>query len=287
MTMITYTDAPVSILDQGYVKLIGVYGNDAHIDYSARMSYEGARKVTDVRTLLRYLIRHWHWSPVEMAEVQFEIKAPLFVVQQLLRHRTANINQMSFRYSEAFEEFHLPELDDLKPQSIANKQGRDGVLTFDEADRKRQLMRRAYVFSNRIYRRLLGESGKELARETAREVLPVATYTKLTWKCDLRNFFNFLRLRLDKHAQKEIRVMAEAMRFLAEPHFKIAFEAFDDYILHAHTLSRLDQLMLTETLRLGYVPSVEYGTSIVGMTTREYHEFVEWFTGLTAPTLTV
>lgn len=279
--MIDYHDRPIEILDHGYVKLIGIYGTDEHIDYSARMSYEGARKVSDVRTLLRYLIRHWHWSPVEMAEVQFEIKAPLFVVQQLLRHRTANVNQMSLRYTEAFEEFHLPDLDDLRPQSLTNKQGRDGALPSDEADAKQRVMQRAYDYALRCYRELLGDSGKELARETAREVLPVATYTLLTWKCDLRNFFHFLRLRLDPHAQAEIREMAAAMRFLAEPHFPLAFEAFDDYILHAHSLSRMDQALLAQRLRTGVLPSLTDAQSL-GMTTREYNDFVEWTRSLDA-----
>lgn len=279
--MITYQDQPVSILDHGYVKLIGVYGTDQHIDYSARMSYDGQRKVSDLRGLIRYLVRHRHTSPLEMCEVQFELKIPLFVNQQLIRHRTANINQMSYRYTEAIEEFHLPELDDLKPQSTDNKQGRGGFLLDDEKRTKRDIMQRTYDHCLRTYRELLGDSGQELARETAREVLPVATYTKLTWKCDLHNFFHFLKLRLDPHAQYEIRVLAETMYFLAKPHFPIAFSAFEDYILNAKYLSALDQSLLGFLLVNKTMPTWEQAESI-GMSKREYSEFVVWAETLSA-----
>lgn len=273
--LLTYKDQPIPILDNGYVRLIGIYGNDAHIDYSARMSFDGARKVTDIKSLIRYLVRHRHTSPLEMCEVQFELKIPLFVNQQLIRHRTANINQMSYRYTEAIEEFHLPALDDLKPQSTDNKQGRGGYLFDEEKVAKQAIMQRAYEYCLKAYRELLGDSGQELARETAREVLPAATYTKLTWKCDLHNFFHFLKLRLDPHAQYEIRVLAEAMYFLAKPHFPIAFGAFEDYILNSKHLSALDQNLLGFMMVNKTMPTWEHAERI-GMAKREYSEFVVW-----------
>lgn len=231
----------IKILDHGYVKLIDVFGSDERVEQAARISYEkGTRKTSDTSNLLRYLMRNAHWSPFEMCEVMFEIKAPLFIVQQLLRHRTANINQMSLRYSEAIDEFYHPK---WKKQSTDNKQGsgeylddmQNFVAEVDQLTAERP--------SIKSYNSLLNTG---VSKELARIVLPASNYTKLVWKCDLRNFMNFLKLRLDHHAQAEIQEMAQAMYDLTKDKFPICFNAFEDYVLNSKTFSAQEMSIVKE-----------------------------------------
>jgi len=234
-------------LDHGFVKLLDVFGSDQDIEAAARVSYSGGdpnRKVSDTRNLLRYLMRHEHTSPFEMAEVKFILRVPIFVMRQLVRHRTASLNEYSGRYSVMTEDCYVPELDRIQKQSTDNKQG-SGEL-FSENDREDI---RAQIFNVqgsavKHYNDLI-KTG--FAKELARGVLPVSNYTELYWKCDLNNFFRFLRLRLDAHAQWEIRELATLMYEAAKPAFPISFEAFEDYMIGGQKFSH-QEMHYIETL---------------------------------------
>ena len=217
----------------GFVKLLDVMGNDEEVENSARISYgEGTRKVNQTRNLIRYLMRHKHTSPFEMCEVKFHLKLPIFIMRQLVRHRTANLNEYSGRYSVMSNEFYLPEGDYLAKQSTTNNQGRgepldsQGLLQFE--------FNRIYDGASMAYQVLLEH---ELSREVARALLPVANYTECIWKIDLHNFFHFVKLRSDSHAQREIRDYADAMYELVKPNFPLCCEAFEDYMMGAVTFS--------------------------------------------------
>lgn len=266
------------ILDKGKVVLIDVFGNDERIATIARTSYKkGTKPVNADRGLLRYLMKHRHTSPYEMAEVCFFLKLPILSARQLIRHRTANMNELSGRYSEMQDEFWIPELEDLGPQSAINNQGRGEMVNEIAAKKARQNIILASEDAFETYDALLNVSN--VSREVARSVLPLNTYTELYWKCDLHNFFHFAKLRMDKHAQKEIREMATAMYELVKQFFPVSAEAFEDYILYAHTLSRLDIDLLKMCLT-GQTPTLEAATDI-GMSKREYSEFMAWFNALT------
>lgn len=263
----------VPILDHGQVALLDVFGSDDRIAEAARVSYgKGTRKISNNAALLRYLMRHRHTSPFEMCEVLFYLKVPIFVARQLVRHRTANINEVSGRYSELPEELYVPEQTQLGPQSSTNNQGR--VPTGESLNTKRSQLeiQQANHEAFQSYDRLLNIH--EVSREISRIVLPVSTYTELYWKCDLHNFFHFCKLRIDPHAQYEIRVMADAMFTLVEPHFPLATRAFRDYILNARTLSLSEQQLLGMMVSQP-VPSLEEAKKLK-MSEREYHEFVQW-----------
>ena len=217
----------------GFVKLLDVMGDDEEVENSARISYgEGTRKVNQTRNLIRYLMRHKHTSPFEMCEVKFHLKLPIFIMRQLVRHRTANLNEYSGRYSVMSDEFYLPEGDYLAKQSTTNNQGRgepldsQGLLQFE--------FNRIYDGASMAYQVLLEH---ELSREVARVLLPVANYTECIWKIDLHNFFHFVKLRSDSHAQREIRDYADAMYELVKPNFPLCCEAFEDYMMGAVTFS--------------------------------------------------
>ena len=224
----------IEVHELGFVKLLDVMGNDEEVENAARISYgEGTRKVSQTRNLIRYLMRHGHTSPFEMCEVKFHIKLPIFVMRQLVRHRTANLNEYSGRYSIMSDEYYLPQGDYLQKQSSTNNQGRDephpskGALQFE--------FNRVYDNANIAYHNLLEE---DLARELARAVLPVANYTEVIWKIDLHNFFHVIKLRADSHAQREIQDYANAMYELVKPHFPICCEAFENYVRDSVTFSR-------------------------------------------------
>ena len=218
---------------------------DAAIVQAARVSYgAGTKKVNEDRGLIRYLMRHWHSTPFEMVELKFHCVMPIFVARQWIRHRTANVNEYSARYSVVPDRFYKPARDDLRAQSSTNRQGRGDALDDATAggflDYLGDLERDAYA----AYERHL-EQG--IARETARMALPQSAYTEWYWKCDLHNVFRFLKLRLDAHAQKEIRDYAEAMYDLMKPICPVACEAFEDYQLGGMHLTRLE----VDALRTG------------------------------------
>jgi len=263
----------ISILDHGIVTLLDVFGDDSRIAESARVSYgKGTKKTSNDAALIRYLMRHHHTSPFEMCEVLFYLKVPIFVARQLVRHRTANINEVSGRYSELTNEMYVPEQTQLGPQSPTNHQGRAPVDPSLHTRRTELEIAQSNHEAFQSYDRLL--TIHEVSREISRIVLPVSTYTELYWKCDLHNLFHFLKLRVDSHAQYEIRVMAEAMLQLIEPHFPQATRAFRDYILNARTLSQTEQRLLSIMVSQS-VPSFEEAKKLK-MSEREYNEFVRW-----------
>jgi len=260
-----------TILDHGKVVLIDTFGSDARIAEAARVSYQqGTKKTRGDRALLRYLMRHRHTSPFEMAEVLFYLKVPITVARQLIRHRTANLNEVSGRYSELPHEIYVPEVDQCGPQSTQNNQGRAPVTNEIQSRHAQQSMRFAGDAAYDTYDSLLNVH--QVSREIARGVLPLHTYTELYWKCDLHNFFHFLKLRMDAHAQYEIRVMATAMYDAVAPHFPLSCEAFHDYILNAHTFSRLDLELLSRVL-CGEIPTLA-DAQVIGQSEREYTEFM-------------
>jgi len=268
----------MKIHKHGFVKLLEVMGNDEEVENAARISYgEGTRKVNQTRNLIRYLMRHKHTSPFEMCEVKFHIKLPIFVMRQLVRHRTANINEYSGRYSLMSDEFYLPAEADVQEQSETNNQGRGQDL---DQENKILVLSRMVATTDQAkecYRQIANptlldgfyEGFKGIAREIARTVLPVSNYTECIWKIDLHNFFHFAKLRMDAHAQKEIQDYASAMYELVKPHFPICCEAFEDYILNSKTFSAKEMRIIKENLNGSWVMA-KYGLS-----ERESKEFLE------------
>ena len=261
----------------GFVKLLDVMGSDEEVENAARISYgKGTRKVSQTRNLIRYLIRHKHTSPLEMCEVKFHIKLPIFIMRQLVRHRMANLNEYSGRYSIMSDEFYLPEADYLQKQSTTNNQGREevipnkGLLQFE--------FNRIYDGAQIAYENLLNH---ELTKELARAVLPVANYTECIWKIDLHNFFHFVKLRADKHAQREIQDYANAMYELVKPKFPLCCEAFEDYNRDAVTFSKQEMDVIRELLEYTDTKAALAGMSIKAGTLehklgkRERTEFLE------------
>jgi len=262
----------------GFVKLLDVMGNDEEVENSARISYgEGTRKVNQTRNLIRYLMRHKHTSPFEMCEVKFHLKLPIFVMRQLVRHRTANLNEYSGRYSVMSNEFYLPEGDYLAKQSTTNSQGRGEVL--EQQGLLQFEFNRIYDGASMAYQVLLEH---DLSREVARALLPVANYTECIWKIDLHNFFHFVKLRSDSHAQREIRDYADAMYELVKPNFPLCCEAFEDYIQGATTFSKQEMGVIGELLEYADTRAALAGMSVkdVGVLEsklgkRESKEFLE------------
>ena len=262
----------------GFVKLLDVMGNDEEVENSARISYgDGTRKVNQTRNLIRYLMRHKHTSPFEMCEVKFHLKLPIFIMRQLVRHRTANLNEYSGRYSVMSNEFYLPEGDYLAKQSTTNSQGRGEVL--EQQGLLQFEFNRIYDGASMAYQVLLEH---DLSREVARALLPVANYTECIWKIDLHNFFHFVKLRSDSHAQREIRDYADAMYELVKPNFPLCCEAFEDYIQGATTFSKQEMGVIKELLEYADTKAALAGMSVkdVGVLEsklgkRETKEFLE------------
>jgi thymidylate synthase (FAD) len=233
----------VPVLDHGFVGLVDHMGSDDAIVQAARVSYgKGTKAVQSDRGLIRYLMRHEHTTPFEMCEVKFHLKLPIFVMRQLVRHRTASLNEYSARYSEITDEFYLPEPENLKQQSTTNKQGRAGDLTLEQRAHVVADQLEAWDHSYNIYKQHIDGFG--LARETARAILPVGGYTECYWKANLKNFLHMARLRMDSHAQWEIQEYARAMYELAKPFFPVACEAFEDYIQQSIKVSRYEYHLL-------------------------------------------
>ncbi|MEI7713553.1 MAG: FAD-dependent thymidylate synthase [Rhodospirillales bacterium] len=240
-----YEAAPV--LDHGFVRVVDYMGDDSAIVQAARVSYgRGTRRVQEDAGLIRYLMRHRHSTPFEMCEIKYHVKLPIFVARQWIRHRTANVNEYSARYSILDREFYIPEPQHLAAQSVSNRQGRGEVLSGDDAARVLDILRGDAMQTYDHYAAMLNEdetgAPKDpdrpgLARELARMNLTLNTYTQWYWKTDLHNLLNFLSLRADAHAQYEIRVYAEEMLRSLEAWVPLAYAAFRDYRLGAVTLS--------------------------------------------------
>ncbi len=227
------------VLDHGLVRVVDYMGDDSAITQAARVSYgRGTKSVNTDEGLIRYLMRHWHSTPFEMCEVKFHVKLPVFVARQWIRHRTANVNEYSARYSILDREFYIPAPEHLSAQSAVNRQGRGELLEGAEAARVLDLLREDAMRSYDNYESMLSQDGqKGLARELARMNLPANVYTQWYWKVDLHNLFHFLRLRADAHAQYEIRAYADAMCAIVRDWVPFAYAAFEDYRLGAVQLS--------------------------------------------------
>jgi len=232
----------VPVLDHGFVGLIDHMGSDSAVVQAARVSYgAGTKQVQDDRNLIRYLVRHEHTTPIEMCEVKFHIKLPIFVMRQLVRHRTASLNEYSARYSIMTDEFYIPELEQIQQQSSTNKQGREeSDWGFEERRGVQHAFQRSFFNAYKEYEQLLGKDGTGLTRELSRSVLPVGGYTELYWKANLKNFLHMIRLRADSHAQWEIQEYANAMYNLAKPLFPEVCQAFEDYQQDCMRLSRME-----------------------------------------------
>lgn len=240
-------DKEFKCLDKGFVRLVDYMGGDESIVQAARVSYgKGTKSVSEDRGLIRYLMRHLHTTPFEMVELKFHCKLPIFVARQWIRHRTANVNEYSGRYSVMKDEFYVPSLEAIHFQSASNKQGRDE----DEVpiEIRQQIIDELFSEQTTSYNNYEKFLGLNIARELARINLPVSLYTEWYWKIDLHNLFHFLRLRIDAHAQFEIRVYAEALAEITKCVAPIAYEAFEDYILKSEKFSRLEMNVLKTLL---------------------------------------
>ena len=227
------------ILDHGFIRVIDYMGNDNSIVQAARVSYgKGTKKVNTDSGLIKYLMRHWHSTPFEMCEIKYHVKLPIFIARQWIRHRTANVNEYSARYSILDKEFYLPSKENLAAQSTNNRQGRGNVISGGQAEEVLSLLKddaeRTYknyeeMLNERYDGSVIDESKTGLARELARMNLTLNTYTQWYWKTDLLNLMNFLRLRADHHAQYEIRAYADVMLNTLKRWVPITYDAFMDY----------------------------------------------------------
>ncbi len=268
---------PLLVLDHGFVRVIDYMGDDSAIVQAARVSYgRGTRRVSEDAGLIRYLMRHRHSTPFEMCEIKYHVKLPIFVARQWIRHRTANVNEYSARYSIMDREFYVPDRAHLAAQSVQNRQGRGAVLEGEEAETVLRLLRDDAARCHDHYAEMLNEGSDEaprdptrlgLARELARMNLTLNTYTQWYWKTDLHNLLGFLSLRADTHAQYEIRVYAEAMMETLAAWVPVTFAAFRDYRLGAVTLSAQ---MLDVVRRMLDGKQVEQSDS--GLSRREWDE---------------
>ena len=237
----------IPILDHGFIRVIDYMGDDSSIVQAARVSYgKGTKKLNQDKSLINYLLSHKHSTPFEMNEIKFHIKLPIFVARQWIRHRTANVNEYSARYSILDEEFYIPKIDDVKPQSQQNNQGRSGEIDKNLGKHYLSLMRENAKINFSSYHHLLNldekgnildEKRSGIARELARMVLPLNSYTQWYWKIDLHNLMHFLALRFDPHAQYEIRVYADVMIDILKKWVPLTYEAFVKNRLSSLTLS--------------------------------------------------
>ena len=236
----------IKCLDKGFVRLVDSMGGDDAIVQAARVSYgQGTSKVSQDRGLIRYLMRHRHTTPFEMVEFKFHCKMPIFVARQWVRHRTANINEYSLRYSEARDEFYFPDPEHIQFQSALNKQGRSGEVPLELKQKVLDYFKEISERSFTMYQEL-NEAG--IARELARSLLPVNIYTEWYWKNDLHNLLHFIGLRSDSHAQYEIRVYSDAMAVSVKAVAPFAWEAYQDYVVHGMRFSRIEQNLLEKQL---------------------------------------
>lgn len=240
----------IPVLNDGFVCLVDVMGDDSSVVQAARVSYgAGTKKVSDDRTLIRYLLRHRHTTPFEMAEIKLLVRVPMDCWRQWIRHRTASVNEYSTRYSVAIDSMQTTESSDWRSQAASNRQG-SGEPLADEVGSKLTHEERQYQSTaTKLYQDRLADG---VAREQARKDLPLSTYTEAYWKIDLHNLLNFLALRMDAHAQFEIREYATTIgRQIVQPLFPVVWEAFEDYRLGAWSLSQLEIGVIQRLTLLG------------------------------------
>lgn len=271
---------PIPLLDHGFIRVIDYMGTDNAIVQAARVSYgKGTKKSREDAGLIRYLLRHRHTTPFEMCEIKFHIKLPIFVARQWIRHRTANVNEYSGRYSIMDKEFYVPQPEHLAAQSTTNRQGRGDVLEGAEAARALAILKEDAATAYAHYEELLNSneegdikdpSKQGLARELARMNLPVNFYTQWYWKIDLHNLMHFLSLRADSHAQYEIRVYAEAMLDVLKKWVPTTYQAFMDYRMGGSEVSAIGMDIIRKKLR-GEEVTLENS----GLSKREWDELME------------
>ncbi len=270
---------PLPVLDKGFVRVIDYMGDDGAIVQAARVSYgRGTRKVSDDRGLINYLMRMRHTSPFEMCELKLHVKLPIFVARQWIRHRTANVNEYSARYSVLQDEFYVPAAEHLAAQSSANRQGRGEVLADAQASRVQETVRQNAEDAYRRYLELLNQDAAGqpldparagLARELARMVLPLNAYTEWYWKTDLHNLLHFISLRADAHAQYEIRAYALVLLDVVRRWVPLTHAAFVDYRLEGVELSA--KALAVVRRRLAGEPVDQAGS---GLSAREWRELM-------------
>ncbi|MDC1068097.1 FAD-dependent thymidylate synthase [Candidatus Kapabacteria bacterium] len=267
------------VLDKGFVRLVDVMGDDDSIVQAARVSYgQGTKTVHEDRGLIRYLLRHKHTTPLEMVEFKFHIKLPIFIARQWIRHRTANVNEYSGRYSEMTDDFYLPDPEQIRPQSTMNRQGRsEEELPDQTAMEIRTKLLNTQIKLYDEYKDLLN---KDLARELARINLPLSNYTEWYWKIDLHNLMHFLKLRLDSHAQYEIRMFGQAMADIVKQIVPVAWEAFEDYQLNSMAFSGPESKVLKELLSGKNIEEINFESH--GLKAREEREFKEKYKTITS-----
>ena len=269
-------------LDHGFVRVIDYMGDDTSIVQSARVSYgKGTKKVSTDSGLIKYLMRHWHTTPFEMCEIKYHVKLPIFIARQWIRHRTANVNEYSARYSILDKEFYLPSSENLAAQSASNRQGRGDVIEGEQAKEVLKLLKkdaeRTYdnyemMLNQRFDGSTIDENKKGLARELARMNLTLNTYTQWYWKTDLLNLMNFLRLRADNHAQYEIRVYADIMLDTVKKWVPITYDAFMDYRVGGIEVSEKGKFVIQKLIK-GEKVSIEDSK----LSKREWNELMESF----------
>ncbi len=272
----------IPVLDHGFVRVIDYMGDDTSIVQAARVSYgKGTKQVSTDSGLIKYLMRHWHSTPFEMCEIKYHIKLPIFIARQWIRHRTANVNEYSARYSILDKEFYLPNQENLAAQSKNNRQGRGEILTGDQAKEVLNLLKndaeRTYdnyetMLNERYDGSVIDEKKSGLARELARMNLTLNTYTQWYWKTDLLNLMNFLRLRADSHAQFEIRAYADVMLDTLKKWVPITFEAFMDYRVGGTEVSSKGKKVLKDLIS-GKNTNIESS----GLSKREWNELMNAF----------
>ena len=269
---------PQHVLDHGFVRVIDYMGDDAAIVQAARVSYgRGTKAVSNDAGLINYLMRHWHSTPFEMCEIKLHVKLPVFVARQWIRHRTANVNEYSARYSVLDREFYIPAPENLAAQSTQNNQGRGAVLEGEEAQRVLDVLKNDADRAFDHYEEMLSQDGQQgLARELARMNLPMNVYTQWYWKTDLHNLFHFLRLRADPHAQYEIRVYADAIADAVRDWVPLAFAAFEAYRMGATQLSAQGTKLLNATVEAA-LSGRKVDPADFDLTKRELREVVAAF----------
>jgi len=272
----------IPVLDHGFIRVVDYMGDDTSIVQAARVSYgKGTKKVNTDSGLIKYLMRHWHSTPFEMCEIKYHVKLPIFIARQWIRHRTANVNEYSARYSILDKEFYLPATEHLAAQSQSNRQGRGDVIQGDQAKEVLHLLKsdaeRTYknyeeMLNERYDGSIIDEKKLGLARELARMNLTLNTYTQWYWKTDLLNLMNFLRLRADRHAQYEIRAYADAMLDTLKKWVPITYEAFMDYRVGGTEVSAKGKKIIQKLIK-GEKVSIEDS----GLSKREWIELMDAF----------
>ena len=272
----------IPILDHGFIRVIDYMGDDTSIVQAARVSYgKGTKKVSTDSGLIKYLMRHWHSTPFEMCEIKYHVKLPIFIARQWIRHRTANVNEYSARYSILDKEFYLPSPEHLASQSKNNRQGRGNIIEGNQAKKVLNLLKKdaeqtydnyEMMLNERYDGSIIDEKETGLARELARMNLTLNTYTQWYWKTDLLNLMNFLRLRVDHHAQYEIRAYADVMLDTLKKWVPITYDAFMDYRVGGTEVSAKGKIIIQKLIK-GEKVNVEES----GLSKREWNELMEAF----------